>query len=67
MIITLPLCLHTINKKKPFHSSQLFQTLDNPAMWYHVICFPVTLKANAKMLIVSLKGPLLETPNNYRV
>ena len=44
MMITLLLCLHTINKKNLFTVLSYFkhlQTLDNPAMWYHVICFPV--------------------------
>ena len=75
MMITLLLCLHTINKKTLFTVLMIsyfkhLQTLDNSAMWYHVICFPVithSLLANAKMLTASLKGPFLETPNNYRV
>ena len=43
MITPLP-SLHTINKKSLFTVLSYFKhlkTLDNPAMWYHVIRFPV--------------------------
>ena len=71
--------------KKPFHILSYFkhlQTLDNPAMWHHVIYYPEDTQSQRQnvpflqlfrialsinKLVVSLKLPFLETLNNYRV
>ena len=66
MMITLLPSLHTINKKKPFHSSQLFQTSQNT--WqssYVVSCHMLSgnhSKPTPKCWLFLSKGRFLKLP-----